>query len=422
MISKFKVPLSLALLGVSLGAFAGEKPVANDEDLESIAGKRLPGLQLKEPTFVGPTVDMLQENPDRPYSNLVYTASKALDISPEYVHRTQEGINLVYLRKYKEARKHFEKLDEDIPGTAISAVVDTLVWQALMIENFDFRYEKQYFVSNQQAVSELKSAIKANKHRGWSHFLMAAMTGVEAIHLVRRSKYVQALSKAFSATDHAQSAKEHAPDFVDLGLAEGMYNYWRTVITMSSSVLPDFGDQRSLGIEQLQKVEQEGFFLRPAATLALTFSWLEERKSDKAIAACEKNRRLFPDNVINNLLTGQAYIQARKYPKAIDVFDHLIKVDPKNNRVHYYRGLTLLKSGKLDPAISAFKRYLQSDHLEEYQLAYAHYRLGQAFYRQKKYGQAELHYKASIKVNGFKAAKRSLSRMKELKKEGRIQY
>jgi TolA-binding protein len=90
--------------------------------------------------------------------------------------------------------------------------------------------------------------------------------------------------------------------------------------------------------------------------------------------------------------------------------------------VHYYRGLTLLKSGKLDPAISAFKRYLQSDHLEEYQLAYAHYRLGQAFYRQKKYGQAELHYKASIKVNGFKAAKRSLSRMKELKKEGRIQY
>ena len=122
---------------------------------------------------------------------------------------------------------------------------------------------------------------------------MAGLTGVEAIHYVRQSKYMAALGGAFTAVEHAEAARKAAPDFVDFALADGMYNYWRTIITSSSSMLPDFGDHRALGIQQMQTVEQEGFFeTRGHACTQLLLDARTRRK--KAIEACEKNRNATP--------------------------------------------------------------------------------------------------------------------------------
>ena len=385
-----------------------------------MSGTQLPALNVEQADFVGPTMDMLDTSTG--YETIVHTAAEALDLPEDYVQRTRQGLDLIYLREYKQARKHFEQLDEEFPGTGISAVIDTLVWQALMLENFDFRYNKQYEVSSKQAIAELEAAVKTPKHQGWTHFLLAAMKGVNAIHQVRHQKYLPALQTAFTAMDHVQKAREYAPDFVDLSLADGMYNYWRTVVTMSSKMLPDFGDNRELGIKQIQKVEKEGFFLSAPATLTLAFSWLEERNHKSAIAACEKNRARFPNNVINNLLTGQTYTYSRQHTKAIGVYNHIIKVAPENNRVHYYKGLSLMRSGKAKLALAEFTRYLQSDHLEKYQRSMTHYRLGQTYYRLREFKKSEESYRASISVDNYKPAKAALARMKKQKKDGKIQY
>ena len=290
-----------------------------------------------------------------------------------------------------------------------------------MIENFDFKYNKQYEVANSRAIEELNAALETGQHVGWTHFLIAGMVGVESIHMVRHSKYVGALGRAFTALEHAQAARKAAPDFIDLSLADGMYNYWRTVITKSSSMLPDFGDHRALGIKQLQDVEQNGFFLRPAATLALTFSWLQEKDKKRAIAACEKNRKAYPNNVINNLLTGQAYLGMRQSSKALAVLEHLHRVAPENNRAYYYKGLAKQRMGKRADALKDYERYLESDHLEDYQIAMTHYRLGQTYYGLKQYDNAEAHYVLGVKANGHKASKANLARLRKARKEGRIQ-
>ena len=63
----------------------------------------------------------------------------------------------------------------------------------------------------------------------------------------------------------------------DLKLGDGLYNYWRTVISRSVKGLPDFADKR-LGIEQMEYVQDNGIFLGPAATFALTYTWLKVRE------------------------------------------------------------------------------------------------------------------------------------------------
>lgn len=364
----------------------------------------------------------LRELADRPFPPSTYVGAHALDLEPEFVHGVQEGLDLLFLRRYNDARDHFTKMEETWPGCSLAAVADTLVWQALMLENFDFKFEKQYQVSTKEARKGLEAALKQPGNDAWEHILLGGIVGIEAIHSVRKSSYMPALQLAFTAMDHISKARALAPNFVDLTLADGMYNYWRSVVTMSSDLLPDFEDRREEGIKQMQVVEQTGVFLQPLASLALAFTWAEEGDNKRTLNACTRNRSRYPDNIINNLVTATTYITMKRYDKALEVLDDVLRVDPNNKRVRYWRGVAQLKSGNLGEAEKELKLYLASDYLEDYQRGNAHYRMGQVYARQKEHAEAYAAFKAADKVSGHKGAKRALDRMKERKKAGKISY
>ena len=121
-------------------------------------------------------------------------------------------------------------------------------------------------------------------------------------YLSRRGNYLTALNRALEAMKSVNRAKKIAPDFPDLQLGDGLYNYWRTVISRNVKGLPDFADKRMQGIEQLEYVQDNGIFLGPAATFALTYTWLEEGALKRATQSALRNHRAYPDNVVNNLM------------------------------------------------------------------------------------------------------------------------
>ena len=65
---------------------------------------------------------------------------------------------------------------------------------------------------------------------------------------------------------------------------------------------------------------------------------------------------------------------------------------------------------------------MASEHLEPYQQSYTLYRIGQVHARLKQWAEAEESYKAAVKIDGHKSAKKALDRMKKHKKEGKISY
>jgi tetratricopeptide (TPR) repeat protein len=402
-----------------------DKKSATDE---SVSGKaqppleRAPDADAATKKFSLPENMSYQEYRDRPYRNTAYVGSVVLQMEPEFIHLIQDGLELIYLRQYNEARTHFNDIEKKFPSTAVGAVADTLVWQALMLENFDFKFAKQYWVSSKAARADLKVAMSKPGNEAWEYFLMTGVVGIESIHTMREGQYLQALQLAFTAMDNIQKAREEAPEWPDLLLADGMYNYWRTVVTMNSKILPDFGDKRVEGIEQMQIAEKRGFFLGAPTALSLAFTWLEENDMKRAISACIRNRTKYPDNIVNNLVTGQTYIFMRRFKEAHGVFDEVLEDDPKNRRVHYYRGLTHQRSGKYDDAEKSFTTYLGVDYLEDWQKAYAHYRIGQLNNKRKQYALAEDNWKTAVKISGHKGAKKSLDRLKSQKKNGKIDY
>jgi tetratricopeptide (TPR) repeat protein len=328
----------------------------------------------------------------------------------------------VYLRDYDGSRKHFFKLDNQFPGTGIKPVTDVVIWQAIMLENWDFRYDAEYRAANSEAQTALTRALAVPGNEGWEHFLMAGTLGIEAIHVVRLEKYLSALQIALDAMTHAGQAREAAPEFTDLLLADGMYNYWRTVVTENSKVLPQFADKRVEGIEQMKVVEREGIFLTAPARLSLSFSYVEEHDDRSALAELLENKRLYPDNIINLLVLGQVLSSMRRFDDALATYDHIRAVDPTNQRALYWKGVTLLNAGRSAEALEPLTQYLASDYLETWHRSWTHYRLGQVHYRQKRYAEAEASYRAAIEIDGHKSAKAALERLLENKKSGRISY
>ncbi len=349
-------------------------------------------------------------------------AARALDMEPAFLREIQVGLEKIYERRYDDALVHFTAAEERYPDTGLGAISETVIWQARMLENYDNRHEKAYWASSRQARKALESALEAPGNEAWENLASAAIVGMESIHTFRQKKYLGAVSLAFTAMGHIEAARQAAPDFVDLRLADGMYLYWRTIITQKSSMIPDFGDHRAEGIAAMEAVEQQGVFIRPLATLALAYTFMEDGQSDQAEAACERNRKRYPDNVINNVLLAMAQVKQKKYDTALATLDRVHEVDPQNVYALYWRGVALLKQDRFAEAQSTFERFLATKHLEKHQEASANWRLGMLHQEQGEYEAAAEHYQRAIKVDGHKSSRARLDQLKARRKSGEIDY
>lgn len=354
------------------------------------------------------------------YPAPVYVGAKALGLEPAFVAALRSGLELLYKRDYAGTRAHFQGLETAGPGRALDAFADVLVYQAMMFENYDFRFENQWEGASRRSRATLDVAIAKPGPHPLEHFLYVGVSGIESIHAMRKESYFAGLRLAFEAMDHAQAVRDEAPGFPDLLLANGIYDYWRTVITESSRVLPHFGDHRAEGIAAMKAVEEQGVFMSAPATLSLVFAWVEEHRADDAIVACESLREQYPHSVINNLTTGRTYISLRKYDTALTVFDDVLATDPTNQFVHYYIGVADMRSGKLAEADASLNKYLAFPNLEAWQTSNTLYRLGQLRYKEKKYDEAEVAWQRAVKIDGNSAAKLRLEKLKAARKDGTL--
>src|SRR5690606_27983400 len=122
------------------------------------------------------------------------------------------------------------------------------------------------------------------------------------------------------------------------------------------------------------------------------------------------------------LVMGQIQTYQRQFDDAHLTWDRVLKVDPTNQRVLYWRGVTFLRAGRSAEALEPLQAYLGSGYLETHHRSWAKYRLGEAYYRQKRYLDAEAAYIEAIKIDGHKNAKAALERMRAKRREGRIAY
>ena len=385
---------------------------AEDDNVEvsdTIAGKKTNSLDVKDED--NRSVDY-EDGQTREYPDRIYEGAEWLEMSPEFVWHCWLVMESLYKRDFKQLDQVTKTVKRKFPRSGIVPTARALKWQVLMLENFDFRYEKEYNEAFQRARQELESAMLTPGNDAWETFLLGAILGVDGIHSMRKEEWFAAINRGYEAMKNINRAKELAPGFIDSQLGDGLWLYWRSVIAMHVKGIPSFKDQRKEGIEMMENAEKNSAFLRPAASLALIYTWIEENKLVRAEKTALRLREVYPDNVINLQVLGRIQLYRRKYTESEKTFKDIFRVAPKNERVHYYLARLFLRKRAHTIAEKHMTKYLTFD-LEKRHRAYANYFLGRIHARQKNWKEAEKAYKKAWKYGKIRNSQKLAKKMKK---------
>ena len=344
-------------------------------------------------------------------SGKAFTGENPLGVSRAEFRAAQDGMDLIYQRRYKESLQVFEEAGVDFPDSPLGPVGRAIVWQAVMYENYNFDQERAYRGEYADGMDRLRRSRRDSSRKAWNEFLEAVLLGLDAMFDIRHNEYLGAFNKAWDAMELIKSVQRLAPAFHDVQLALGMYNYWRTAISETVDGLPSFGDHRDEGLAQMVEARNKGLLARAPASLVLTYSYLEKRDYKAAIAEAERVQGEYPTNVLIEMTLGRVYRKAKRYPESLAAFQRILELDPKSERVWFHIGETHYSAKNNDDAAQkAYARYLSTDPVVEYE-AHTYYRLGMLERRARKYDDAIAWFQKSIDV--FPKFKKSKKRLEE---------
>jgi len=348
----------------------------------------------------------------------IQNTAASLDVDVALVAAAAEGLEFIYGRDYRAARSHFAEMDDTYPGHALENLGKLLIFQSLMLENFDFRFETQYQTYSTRALEEIEAALAEDGNTKWELFIRGGVLGLEAVHLMRKGDYIASLQRGLDAMGTLERLETMAPDFVDLKLGDGLYKYWRSAVARKSSLIPDGEDERLAGIEIIREVERSGVFVAPAATLALAAIRMEESKPRAALRHIRRFGATYPSSVINKLLESRMLIRLRRYEPALAALNSVVAIDTDNHRVHIYRATVLLRTGVLDEAHAAIDTYLSMPLTDGARAAGLH-KKGDVFFRARNYNEAIAQYQAAIDLNNYAPSRRLLTRVRSVQERVR---
>lgn len=401
----------MILIGLLARALAADPGLDMDELAVSGEVRARPGPPLSIPAdpHAGESPFQLSD-PTLPYEERSYRAAKWLGVDVVFADRCRKAVELVYRRRYKEARLAFEQLDKDYPSVALGPVGLVLIYQALMFENLDYRYDAQYKVAFNQARSRLGVGVGQPGFDAPEWFLLAGMLGIDGIYQLRLGEHVAALGRAYEAIKALDHVREAAPDFIDASLGGGMYLYWRTVVATLSPLVPRFEDRRAEGIEKMKRVEREGVLLGPAATLALSYTYMEERRPDAALSSCNFAAKQYPDNLINLMTTGRVLDAMKRHDDALAVYARMLSIAPDNQRAHFLMGAAYAGKGDSAAAEREWTTYLAFPEVAPYYRGQTLNRLGLLYEQRGDVGTARSKWTEAVRLADNKDARRSLAR------------
>lgn len=285
-------------------------------------------------------------------------AAAMLKVPLDLFVTARKGCQLLFARRYREAKTVFDDISARYPTTGVGPLGVAILYQALMFENFDWKYDAQFRNASAMARAQLEQGLSESGGETMKEFVLAAIGGIDAVHSLRKGDYLQALGSALVAIRALDQTEEQAPGLYDAKIGDGMYLYWRSVVTASSSFLPDFPDRRADGIRALMQAESGGVLLGPGASLVMSYSYIEERDWPAALAEVDKNASVYPDCIVNALTRGRILTAMGRYPDAIAVYDHVIAQQAQNERVYYFRGIVQNRQGNVADAITDWTTYL----------------------------------------------------------------
>lgn len=406
------------LAGLTAGLTAGLAPVLTARPARAEEPEE--PEDLSENTITGrapPPASLIPVTPTLAAAPPAELVARQLGVPLDLAAGLQAACEGIYARDYAGAKAVLDRLTAQYPTTGVGPLGHSIIYQALMLENVDFRYERAWQAAWEATQAQLSAGTTGEAKReleALKAFIRAGSTGLMAIHLLRKNEWVSALAQAVDAMNSLERASTLAPEFVDVRIGDGLYLYWRSVVTLQSRLLPPFPDRRAEGFALLQQAEQEAAFLGPGASIALVYSCIEERRLDLALERCAYLRRRYPLNVLNLLTMGRVLSAMQRHEEALQLYAHIRAKIPSNQRVWYQEAVAHTRLGRFSDAERCLKIYLGFIDVTAENKAQTQFRLGQVYEKLQRPAEARRWYEEALRLTGHAGAAAALKRLDRL--------
>jgi tetratricopeptide (TPR) repeat protein len=253
----------------------------------------------------------------------------------------QTGMELIYQHRYGEAMEYFEEVGVDFPSSPLGPVGLAVVYQAVMWEDDSDAWARAYQSERADAATRFKAVRRARDGKSWNQFLEAVALALDAMYDIRLQKNLSAFNSAWEAMELVKQVHRDKPEFHDLQLAFGLYNYWRTAYTDRVKGLPSFGDHKAEGIAQMEDAIARGLLAPAPGRLALAYTWIDSKQDARAIAQLQEGFSRYPGNVLNSVLLARLQAKSKDYEGAKLTYEGLLAATPDSWEGWYRYGRLL---------------------------------------------------------------------------------
>ena len=241
----------------------------------------------------------------------------------------QEGLDLIYNRQYREALQHFERVGVDFPDSVLGPVGREIAHQASMYERQDYGAERAYLSDAGDAEALFRRGRRQPDRAAWNAFLRGVHDGLGAMYSIRKGDTLAAVNRAWDALESMKKVERMAPDFHDVKLASGMYDYWLTVYSERIDALPSLGDKREAGLSQMLEARDRGLLAPAPASLVLTYSYLEKGDVDAALKEAKWNEERYPNNLLNLMVLARVQRKKNLNAEALATYERAVQIAPE---------------------------------------------------------------------------------------------
>lgn len=307
----------------------------------------------------------------------------ALPQSSDFDTRVSGGIKQIYNIKFDDAEKTFRAVMTDYPqdpaGRFFLAMID---WWKIMLDPDNESYDEMFFLKLEDVIYQCDQILDKNPKDVNALFFKGGSIGFRGrLHAFRES-WLKAADDGREALPIVEQAGLLDPNYMDLQLGFGIYNYYAAVIPDQNPLIKPLmiffpsGDKEK-GLQQLNNTAFNGKFAKYEARYFLMT--LYYRYEGNAVIADDYAKLLnndFPDNPVFQKWRGRIAIRRGNTSLADSIFNNVMIKSQKGyygyktpstiREASYYLGNSLKNRSQLDSAKTYFEQCVtQSQKIDE---------------------------------------------------------
>ncbi|MCL2183078.1 MAG: hypothetical protein FWB85_06385 [Chitinispirillia bacterium] len=271
-----------------------------------------------------------------------------------------KSIDMVFREDFRNAEAEAQKIIRAYPDHPAGYFFMAAAADTWMLRYQSNRREAEFYRYCDQAIERAEKVLATTPQDEWARFFMGGADGYKGTYEVRYERYITGFRLGWKGVSVFLKMAQEGSKNPDIQFGIGAYDYWRSALMKLLWWMPGVEDKRSVGIQKLREVRQNGLYSKIPAAMVLVDIYVNEELFQDALNASDGMLKQYPRALPFLWGRAQALHGLKRHEEAVTAYQHIFSKcenDPNNNfynlvqaRMGMARGMAAL--GKNAEALS----------------------------------------------------------------------